>query len=99
VVRGWRLVSTTGEIKMSEQPEKQEDRKIIEVTLTKDNQIAYKLFGSHVPTLCYVIKLLTIEVDKMIINQQIKNIQGQPGGIILPGKKHNIIDMLRRKNN
>lgn len=84
---------------MENQPEKQEEKMIIEVKLNANKQIEYKIFGSHVPTLCYVIKLLTIEVDKMIINQQIKNMQGQSGGILLPNKKHNIIDMLRRKNN
>ena len=81
------------------QPEKQEEKKIIEVVLTPDKQIAYTIHGSHVPTLTYVLKLLEVEIDKMIIDQRIKNATAQSdSGIIIPGKKrHNIIDYLRGK--
>jgi hypothetical protein len=80
---------------MENQPEKQE-RKILEVTLLPDNQIQYKIYGSHIPTLTYVLKLLDVAIEKMIIDQQIKT--ANPGGIIVP-KKHKIIDFIRGKAN
>ncbi|MCK9370586.1 hypothetical protein M0R04_11810 [Candidatus Dojkabacteria bacterium] len=78
-------------------PENQEDKLILEVKLTADKQIAYQIHGGHVPTLCYVLKLLEIEIDKMIIDNKLRSLQGKPNGIIIP-KKHGIVDFIRGKN-
>lgn len=91
---------------MSEQqPEKQaekpQDKLMIEVVLTADKQISYKIMSSHIPMLTYALKLLEVEVQKMIINQGLRKLQSAPEGIIIPGngKKHNIINFLRGQKN
>lgn len=53
-----------------------------------------KINSNYIPMLCFAIKLLEVEVQKMIINTQIDNAKQ---GIIIPQKRHNIIDFLRGK--
>ena len=80
-------------------PEKQEQpRLILSAVLMPDKSIKCEISSGHVPTLTYVLKLLEVEVDKMIINQKLQGMKMAPNGIIIP-KKHGVIDFIRGKRN
>lgn len=87
---------------MDNQPEKQEsvskERLILQVTLDDKQNIKLRIESKHTPSLSYIHKLLGVEIDKLIIDEQIR-MRAPQGRIITDIKKHSIIDFLRRKPN
>ena len=82
---------------MSEQPivpEKQ-DREIIRAVLTKDNKILLTINGNHIPSLCHIHKLLSVEIDKRIIDEQIRSATNS-SKLIVPDRQHGILNYIRR---
>ena len=74
------------------QPEPQ-DRIIFIATLTKDNKITYTINSRHIPTLAYIHKLIGVEIDKMIIDDKLR--QMGENRIVAP-PKGGIINFIRR---
>ncbi len=81
---------------MNSQPE---EREILRAVLTKDGNIKVTVTGNHIPSLAYIHKLLSVEIDKRIINEQIRKATETPAGIITPGQRgfgHRIMSFVRR---
>ena len=85
---------------MDNKPE-QQDREILRAVVTKEGGIRLTVTGNHIPSLTYIFKLLSVEIDKRIINEQIRNSQSSPSGILTPGQKgfgHKIMSFVRGRN-
>lgn len=78
---------------MSEQPENQEEKLILQA-IYKDGHIKLSIQSNHTPSLSYVHKLLGVEIDKLIINEQIR---ANPASRIITPPKGGIINFIRGK--
>lgn len=77
---------------LEQKPKDDTPQEVLRVDLVGTKMIP-KINSNYIPMLCFAVKLLEVEVQKLIINSQIAN---QQSGIIIP-KKHGIIDFLRRR--
>ena len=75
-----------------------EETLVLHATVNKEGGIKYSIGNISMSTLCYVYKLIGVEIDKRIIDQKIQASMASKNGIIIP-KKHGIMDFIRRKNN
>jgi hypothetical protein len=90
---------------MAEQPiipEKQE-REILRAVLTPEGHILLTITSSHTPSLSYIFKLLSVEIDKRIIDERMRSMQKEASPILDRDgnlqKRHNIVNFLRGKKN
>ena len=70
-----------------------DDKKILDVWLTKENRIGMKIYGNNPQVLSYIHHLIGVEIDKMIITDKVNQAHGS--NLIVP-QKHGIINFLRR---
>ena len=76
------------------QQEDQYPKVIFTAELNKDKQVEVKVYSTYLPILAYALKLLETEVDRLFINEKIKNTV-QQNKIIKP--KHGIMDFVRKR--
>lgn len=72
------------------------NEKVILQVVLRDNNIYLQINSNHIPSLCFANKLISVEIDKMIINNKIKE-QEKNSAIITPSKG-GIINFIRGKN-
>lgn len=73
------------------------EKLILQVTLDEGQHIKVRINSKHTPSLSYVHKLLGVEIDKLIINEQMTKMASEHR-IVTPPKRGGIINFLRGKH-
>ncbi len=63
-----------------------------------ENKIHLNIGATHIPMLCYALKLLEIEIERRMVEQNIINeAKAEPKIIVPDNHKHSILDFVRRR--